>query len=230
MGDLLGTTGLWGLAALAGLAALLPHIAGSRVALAVMAIALAALAWADDVPFAGALFLAGAGVALFQAALLAIRNLRLRFNPEEQRMVESAFGTLDRRQARQLIDQGVWLDGKAGEVLTREGEPVGNLFYLADGTAAVSSRGMWIATATAPTLVGEMTVLDQSGATATVSLDGAARMWCVDGPALRRFLKENPDIRMALENSFFGSLIAKLRSSNMKMAEAGGLPRISAAA
>lgn len=230
MADIAGSGTLWMVAAVAAVASMLPNLVASRVALAVMAVALAVLAWGADLRIAGTLFLIAAGIALFQTALLAIRNLRLRFNAEEQRMFETVFATLDRRQARHLIDQGVWLDGKAGEVLTREGEPVGNLFYLGEGTAAVSSRGMWIATATAPTLVGEMTVLDQSGATATVSLDGAARMWCIDGPALRRFLKENPDIRMALENSFFGSLIAKLRSSNSRMADAGGLPRMSEAA
>ena len=40
-----------------------------------------------------------------------------------------------------LIDQGLWLTGTKGDVLTREGEPVDHLYYLADGEARVMSAG-----------------------------------------------------------------------------------------
>ncbi|WP_165611181.1 cyclic nucleotide-binding domain-containing protein [Sphingomonas jatrophae] len=163
----------------------------------------------------GAVLLAGLlAVNLFHLALIFLRDRRLRFSDEEARMAASVFSALDKRQARHLMDQGIWIDGKAGESLTRENEPVSHLFYLSEGTAEVTSLGMWIATLKSPTLIGEVTVLDETGATATVSLDQPARFWCVPAVSLRRFLSENPDIRTALENSFAGAMAEKLRSSN----------------
>src|SRR6185437_13527712 len=49
-------------------------------------------------------------------------NRAVRFTPEEQAMLDRLFTELPRSRARHLIDQGLWLSGKAGEVLTREGE------------------------------------------------------------------------------------------------------------
>lgn len=161
------------------------------------------------------------GVNLFHLGLLLLRGRRLRFTDEETRMAAAVLPSLDRRQARHLIDQGVWIDGRAGETLTRENDPVAHLLYLADGAAEVTSGGRWIATLRAPNLIGEVTVLDESGATATVTLDAPARIWCVAAPALRRFLAENPDIRGALEHSFAGAMAGKIRATNKVLAGAG---------
>ena len=60
-------------------------------------------------------------------------NRSVRFTAEEQAMLDRLFTELPRHRARHLIDQGLWLTGKAGDVLTREGEPVDHLYYLAEG-------------------------------------------------------------------------------------------------
>src|SRR6478736_285494 len=80
-------------------------------------------------------------VAAATAALLAVclvmlgrrlwENRTVRFTAEEQAMLDRLFTELPRSRARHLIDQGLWLNGKAGDVLTREGEKVDHLYYLA---------------------------------------------------------------------------------------------------
>ena len=39
-----------------------------------------------------------------------------------------------------MIDQGLWIDARAGDVLAREGEPVTHLHWIADGGAEVDRR------------------------------------------------------------------------------------------
>ena len=56
-------------------------------------------------------------------------------------MIDSLVAGLSQNRARHLIDQGMWLAGKEGDVLTREGEPVGHLYYLAEGEAQGDEHG-----------------------------------------------------------------------------------------
>lgn len=147
------------------------------------------------------------------------RELRVRFSDEERIMAEQGLPRLARIKARHFIDQGLWIEGRRGEVLTREGEPVSHLFFLGAGRARILSGGVEIATFAGPGFIGEMTVLSQSGATGTVVLDQDTRFWCVSGDALRRLLAEEPELRVLLENSFASAVSEKLRLSNLLLAE-----------
>ncbi len=117
------------------------------------------------------------------------RNLyesrNVRFSAEEKGMLDSLVAGLSKTQARHLIDQGMWLNGKEGDVLTREGEPVEHLYYLAEGEARVMSSGTQVGTCRAGDLVGELTVLSGEVASATVVLTGPARFWCAPADDLR---------------------------------------------
>lgn len=149
----------------------------------------------------------------------------VRFSPEEKGMLDSLVAGLSKTQARHLIDQGMWLNGKEGDVLTREGEPVEHLYYLAEGEARVMSSGTQVGTCRAGDLVGELTVLSGEVASATVVLKGPARFWCAPADDLRPYVEAHEDIRRAVEHGFATALKAKLRASNRTIAEAGGVTR-----
>jgi hypothetical protein len=167
----------------------------------------------------------GAILLLALCLLLLARGLyerrALSFTPDEQGVLDHLVAGLSQARARHLIDQGLWLSGKAGDVLTREGEPVARLYYLAEGEARVTSGGRQVGVCRAGDLVGELTVLSGERATATVTLDGPARFWCVGADLLRPYVEANEDIRRALEHSFAMALKAKLRASNRVIADAG---------
>ena len=145
------------------------------------------------------------------------------FTDEERRMAKTLFAGLPRSRARHLIDQGLWLNGKAGDVLTREGEPVEHLCYLSEGEARVISAGRQVGRCRAGDLVGELTVLSGETASATVVLDGPARFWCAPAADLRPYVDAHDDVRRALEQGFAAQLKAKLRASNRTIADAGGI-------
>src|SRR6195952_4959639 len=166
-------------------------------------------------------------MALLLAACLAMLGRRLwenrsvRFTAEEQAMLDRLFTELPRSRARHLIDQGLWLSGKAEDVLTREGEKVDHLYYLAEGEARVVSMGSQVGTCRRGDLIGEITVLSGEKASATVTLDTPARFWCAPADDLRPYVEAHDDIRRAIEHGFATVLKAKLRASNRTIAEAG---------
>ena len=164
-----------------------------------------------------------AGVNAGQLALLLFGGRNIRFTKEEQTMVDSSLPIMTPQQARHLLNQGLWISGRPGEVLITEGERVQHLFYLSSGTARVTNGGQVIAQCQPQTFIGEMTVLSGDPATGTVTLEATSRFWCITAPALRRFLDENPDLQIALETGFSRDMRAKLVRANKAIQDAGGL-------
>ncbi len=181
-----------------------------------------------------AVALAGNGIAgfwwglLLAATLLVIgrraaENAKVRFSEEEEGMLRGVFSALPRSRARHLLDQGFWLTGNDGDVLTREDQPVTHLYYLAAGEARVMSHGRQVGACRSGDLIGEVTFLSGDQASATVVLAGPARFWCAPAEVLKPYMQAHEDVRVALEQGFARSLKAKLRQSNERIAEAGGV-------
>lgn len=163
------------------------------------------------------------GATLLVIGRRAAEDARVRFSDEEEGMLRGVFSALPRGRARHLLDQGVWLIGKKGDVLLNEGEPVSHLYYLASGKARVTSHGRQIATCGKGELIGEVALLSGDQATATVVLDSPARFWCAPANVLRPYLETHEDVRRALEQGFAQSIKNKLKQSNERIAGTGGV-------
>ena len=153
-------------------------------------------------------------VAGVQAASIIAANRAARFTAEEDVMLAGPLAALGRAQARRLLDQGIWMDGRAGDVLTREGEQAAQLIFLATGQADVEALGQSVGTIGAGQLIGEATVLGNALASATVRLSAPSRIWCAQGSTLEAYLAANPDARHALDHGFTLSLRDKLEAMN----------------
>lgn len=208
------------------LALLVAGVLASRTTMMRVLVALAAAAglaralfWTGDM--ATAVWL---GVLLAACLFLVARNLYetrdVRLSAEERALLDSLVAGLSKSRARHLMDVGLWLSGKEGDVLTREGEPVERLYYIAEGEALVTSGGRRVGMCRPGDLVGELSVLTGEKASATVVLTGPARFWCAPADDLRPYVEANEDIRRAIEHGFANALKAKLRASNRAIAEA----------
>jgi hypothetical protein len=190
---------------------------------ALLLIALSTLAWAAQNHRwwigggAGALAL----INLLQLALTAPAARRAPMNDEEQAFADASFSNLPRGAVRQLLDQGLWISGRSGETLIREGEPASHLFYLSGGEVSVQSDGRQLATCGPGHFFGEITVLNREPASASVVLRTDARFWCIASDTLKRFIAANPEFRHALEAAFAGDLRDKLRLANQRIAAMG---------
>ena len=153
-------------------------------------------------------------VAAVQVASVIGANQAAKFTAEEKLMLEGPLSGLGRAQARRLIDQGIWMDAREGDVLVKAGEPAAQLYYLATGAGDVHSRGKLVGRVVPGQLIGEATVLGEAAAIATVTVTEPARIWCAQGQTLNAYLAANPDARHALEHSFTVSLREKLDAMN----------------
>ena len=204
------------------LAVLMPKPHQMRLLIAAAAIAgIGRAVWIrDKVSLICAILLLAACLATLGRRLW--ENKSVRFSAEEQAMLDRLFTELPRNRARHLIDQGLWLNGKAGDVLTREGETVDHLYYLAEGEARVISMGSQVGLCRPGDLIGEITVLSGETASATVTLNTPARFWCAPADDLRPYVEAHDDVRRAIEHGFATVLKAKLRASNRTIIEAAG--------
>ncbi len=154
-----------------------------------------------------------------------VRNASVRFSTEETQLRTAIFDALPASEARHLMTQGWWVNATAGETLTRQGQPIESLVFLATGRAQVLVNGRQVGTCDAGDLIGEATALTGTFATATVVLETASRLWCIKAATLRAYIAANPDVVSALERSFRIALRAKLMASNQAIASARSAQR-----
>lgn len=146
------------------------------------------------------------------------RDAAVVFTPEETGLRKAIFDALPASEVRHLIAQGWWVNGAAGETLTRQGKPIESLVFLASGSAQVLVNDHQVGTCDSGDLIGEATALTGKDATATVILTEPSRLWCIKSTILRDYIGANPDIGTALERSFRLALRAKLIATNQAIA------------
>lgn len=136
------------------------------------------------------------------------------FAAHELMLKDGKFAGLEPAHFRQLLDAGQWHDGKQGDVLTVEGEPVKALSYLLEGHARVTFRGTEVALCAPGSLVGEGGALTGEAATATVTLSGDGRYFSIDGSKLAALASRNAELGVYLRRLFSDDLRDKLMESN----------------
>lgn len=139
---------------------------------------------------------------------------KVRFDRYEQRLRRGPFAKMNRRTARHLLDQGIWIDADPGDVLTREGEPVSHLHWLAQGSAEVVVEDTATGHCGPHSFIGEATVFSGEPATGTVRLIETARLWSIEAETLRAYADAHPDVRQILDHGFTLSLAEKLDAMN----------------
>ena len=136
------------------------------------------------------------------------------FTAHELMLKDGKFAGLEPAHFRQFLDAGQWHDGKQGDVLTVEGEPVDALSYLLDVHARVTFDDREVALCAPGSLVGEGGALTGEQATATVTLSGDGRYFSIDGSKLSALARRNAELGGYLRRLFSDDLRNKLRESN----------------
>ncbi len=167
-----------------------------------------------------ALLVAAALVAVNALALLRLRGPRGGLDIDADAFYRRHLSQLSRGEARLLIEQGSFVDGRAGEVLTREGEPVDSLHFLVSGFAAVLVNNAIVGRIGPGDLIGEAALLGDGRASATVRLaDDKCRLWFIDKPRLQAFLAVQPAIAAELNHATMAALQGKLERANRARAD-----------
>lgn len=147
---------------------------------------------------------------MVQIARLWRERRPVRLGPDEQQLYAAAFRTLTPREFRLLLAAGRWQEAPAKEVLIDEGARPGRIFVLASGRAAVTVRGLEVATLRPGQFAGEMSFLTGERTTAAVEVVEPARFVSWATADLERCLGKHPELRAALQLVLGQDLAAKL--------------------
>ena len=118
-------------------------------------------------------------------------------------------------QASLLIAQGNFIEARAGDILTREGQPVESLHFLVEGVAAVLVDEAIVGRLGPGDLIGEAALLGDARASATVRLAADRnRLWFAPKDRLAAFLAAQPAIAAELGSATIAALQSKLERAN----------------
>jgi hypothetical protein len=141
----------------------------------------------------------------------------VRFTAEEAALLNAKFPKLPKIAGRRLMNAGSWNDAPAGTVLMTEGAPHGVLIYIASGRAHVHANGAHVGTVEPGAFLGEMTVLEGTSATATVTLETQARFFRISAAELHRLGRRDQDFKILLENALSRDVRLKLVATNARL-------------
>jgi hypothetical protein len=131
-----------------------------------------------------------------------------------EHLTAGAFAGLSKLQISRLAHVGAWRSIPAGSVLTREGQPVAELFYLSAGECSVEKSGELVARVGRGAFIGEMAFLSGAPASATVVTEGDARALVFDVARLHKVADTDETTASALHLMLGRDLAVKLRTMN----------------
>ena len=131
---------------------------------------------------------------------------------EEQALYRLAFGTLDPRAFRKLLDVGQWENGLPPSLLVASGERPGRVWMVASGRIEVVREGAVLRRIGPGDFVGEASFLSGDPMPANVRIEEDVRFvsWPVDG--LERFMSGDPVIGAAVQRILGACLVRKLHA------------------
>ena len=141
----------------------------------------------------------------------------LRFSETERRLLDALAPGLPKDQARKLLSLGEWRAMNAGETVIEEGKSTSFLGYLDAGAFVISKSGVPILSLGPGAVIGEMTYLDGSPATARIDVLDDATLFCIDAVRLRGLIARNDGIANALERSVARTLRGKLQMTSEEL-------------
>ena len=159
-------------------------------------------------------------ISIIGIARMYVLGVTSRFSDQERMFMRHMADGLSEHRARALLDTGMWLVAEPGTILTREGQPVDHLSFVASGNARVIVGGKTIATSDAGMAIGEITYLSGEPATATVEVAEQMHLIRFEADKLRAFLQKNADIAAVLEQNMANHLRFKLVSMSETASQA----------
>lgn len=204
----------------AGIVAAVSAVQGGRWLRAGLAIA-ALVALADAL-----LRQTGIGPLALAAIVLVANGLAMlrmggrgRLDADAESFYRRHLSRLSPAQASLLIAQGNFIEARAGDILTREGQPVESLHFLVEGVAAVLVDEAVVGRLGPGDLIGEAALLGDAHASATVRLAADRnRLWFIPRDRLSAFLAVQPAIAAELNAATVSALRDKLERTNRERA------------
>ena len=145
-----------------------------------------------------------------------------------EELTAGAFAGMSRLQLSRLAALGEWRTVRPGDVLTIEGNPLHELFYLVTGTCSVNKKNGLAITVGNGVFVGEMAYLTGSPASASVTVSSPGRAFIFNSDRLKKRELEDEATAAALHIMLGKDLAAKLKNSKSADSDVDGRTRANA--
>lgn len=135
---------------------------------------------------------------------------QVRFSDEEQELYGTLFRQFSPVEFMKLLRLGRWVDAAPGDTLAIQDEPVAEVKLIYNGEVEVERDGTVVATSRDGAMIGEISFLQGGPATATVRVLRPTRYVAWGQEDLRRMMRRNPTMDVALRTVFSLDLTRKL--------------------
>jgi Popeye protein conserved region len=154
------------------------------------------------------------GTNAIQLWLLLRERLRVRFDEQERLLHRDLFSELSPMDFKRLLKAGEWHDVGEGTVLAQENRPLADVSVLIAGAAKVEVGGKLVALLQPGALIGEMSFLTRSNASADVTTAAPSRLFSIAKPKLEALFQSNAGIETAIHRLMGQDLVRKLLSAS----------------
>lgn len=125
------------------------------------------------------------------------------------------FGGLKKRQLEMIARVTRHHDLAPGTVLIEQGQNMTHMAVVAAGPAVVSVDGVQVGTVSPTDVIGELSLIDEAPATATVSFPEGGSVWMVSRTGFIPVWENN---RAEISTSMLLAVTKKLRETNQRFA------------
>ena len=126
----------------------------------------------------------------------------------------SLFNGFSKGELRRIDKEAKEVQVKAGQVLTKQGEPGREFLLIAEGKARVERDGKVVARLKEGDFFGELSLIDGEPRNATVIADTPMLLLVVTKRAFSDLMRSSP----SLQRKVMAGLISRLREANKKLA------------
>lgn len=153
-------------------------------------------------------------VNIVQLLLIWYYEYHHRFEAEERHFADQMPAGIDRSSVRRLLALGSVRPFEPDALMTRKGEAVADLTYIAEGIVKVEADGKLLAICGPGDWIGELSFLSGSPATATTTVVKPTRVIAFNQHRLKAAVARDATLRRTLESALNRNLAGKLTRAN----------------
>ncbi|RZI45844.1 cyclic nucleotide-binding domain-containing protein [Candidatus Finniella inopinata] len=153
-------------------------------------------------------------VNVYQLLVIAYELYFISFSAEEEKIYKESFSKFSPLQFKKLLKYGKYLPFEAGDYLIKENEPVEKLSFICSGKMEIIHDNKVIAYCKSGNIIGELSFLSGSLATADVKAveKGVCLFW--DQAHLKKLLEKDEEIFAKFQLTFNDELAKKIVAHN----------------